>query len=145
MTNLLSLRRDRFDPKQIRINDLIPKRSMGAPNGLYDLQNYVVGVSPAGPAFLRPMLRFSISSAVFGTSIIFQLWRASASATISREELGPHRSTSLPCRCHRNPCPPCLRHKVWDPLTAVLVLHANTAQMGPRRRKPDASYSALQL
>jgi hypothetical protein len=48
MTSLLSLRRDPFNPKQIRIADLIPRHSMGAPNGLYDLQNYVVGVSPAG-------------------------------------------------------------------------------------------------
>lgn len=48
VSNLLKLRADHFDPSQIHIDDLIPKRSMGEPNTLYDLQNYAVGLSPDG-------------------------------------------------------------------------------------------------
>jgi len=48
MRNLLTLERATFDPSRIRIEDIIPKRSMGANNTIYDLQNYVVGLAPVG-------------------------------------------------------------------------------------------------
>ena len=50
LSKLVALQRDRFDPAQIQIPDLIPKRSLGEPNTLYDLQNYVTGMAPHGLA-----------------------------------------------------------------------------------------------
>ena len=52
LSNLLSLRRERFDPREARISELIPRRSMGPANALYDLENYVVGVAANGVALL---------------------------------------------------------------------------------------------
>lgn len=49
MRNLLSLRREEFHPSRIKIEDVIPKRGMGAINSIYDLQNYVVAIAPNGP------------------------------------------------------------------------------------------------
>ena len=46
--NLLALRRDSFNPKQVRIEDYIAKGAMGAPNSIHQLQNYVVGIAPGG-------------------------------------------------------------------------------------------------
>ncbi|HKS26445.1 MAG TPA: alkaline phosphatase family protein [Pyrinomonadaceae bacterium] len=46
--NLLSLRRDTFDPFKLKIEDVIAKRSMGDHNSIYELQNYVVAASPSG-------------------------------------------------------------------------------------------------
>lgn len=48
ISNLLSLRSEGFDPRQRKVEDLIPRRSMGDANTIYDLQNYIVGLSPAG-------------------------------------------------------------------------------------------------
>jgi hypothetical protein len=50
LANLLALRRDDFDPRKIKIEDVIVKGSMGERNTIYELQNYVVGVAPAGSA-----------------------------------------------------------------------------------------------
>jgi len=46
--NLLKLQRESFEPPKLRITDLIPARAMGDQNSVYQLQNYVVGVSPEG-------------------------------------------------------------------------------------------------
>ncbi len=46
--NLLSLRREVFDAKKIKIEDLIAPGAMGDPNTVYQLQNYVVGQSMRG-------------------------------------------------------------------------------------------------
>lgn len=43
LSRLLAVEPARSDPSRFRIEDLIPKRSMGDPNTIYDLQNYVVG------------------------------------------------------------------------------------------------------
>jgi len=48
LSNLLSLREDHFDPAKNPISELIPKRSMGESNTLYDLQNYIVGPAAEG-------------------------------------------------------------------------------------------------
>lgn len=48
MSNLLSLRSEGFDPRQWKIEDLIPRRSMGDANAIYNLENYIAGLSPAG-------------------------------------------------------------------------------------------------
>ena len=50
LSNLLSLKRERFDPQQLRIPDLIAKGAMGEQNTIRELQNYVVGVAPNGLA-----------------------------------------------------------------------------------------------
>ena len=50
LANLLALDPARFDPRAVRVEDLVPKGAMGDHNTLYDLQNYVVGPSPAGLA-----------------------------------------------------------------------------------------------
>jgi hypothetical protein len=48
VSNLLSLRSEGFDPRQWKIEDLIPRRSMGDANTIYDLQNYIAGLAPSG-------------------------------------------------------------------------------------------------
>ena len=48
LSKLVALQPDRFDPAQIQIPDLIPKRSLGEANSLYDLQNYLGGIAPQG-------------------------------------------------------------------------------------------------
>ena len=48
LSNLLSLRRESFSPDSLRYEDLFAPGSMGAPNTVHQLQNYVVGVAPGG-------------------------------------------------------------------------------------------------
>jgi hypothetical protein len=48
LRNLLSLRRESFDPHGLKIEELIARNSMGEHNSIYDLQNYVVGLQPGG-------------------------------------------------------------------------------------------------
>ncbi|MGH9839551.1 MAG: alkaline phosphatase family protein [Blastocatellia bacterium] len=48
LANLLALRREGFDPKKLKIEDLIAPGAMGEPNSIYDLQNYVAGPSAEG-------------------------------------------------------------------------------------------------
>jgi hypothetical protein len=43
MRNLLGLRAENFEPSKLKIENLIPKDSMGHRNSVYDLQNYIVG------------------------------------------------------------------------------------------------------
>jgi len=51
--NLLALAPGAFNPSRIVIESVIQKISMGEPNSIYQLQNYVAGLSPAG-FVLRP-------------------------------------------------------------------------------------------
>ncbi|MGI9054261.1 MAG: alkaline phosphatase family protein, partial [Pyrinomonadaceae bacterium] len=48
MSNLLSLSRENFNPKKIKIEDYIGKGVMGERNSVYQLQNYIVSLSAAG-------------------------------------------------------------------------------------------------
>jgi hypothetical protein len=48
LQNLVSLSAEAFDPNKIKIASVIPKMSMGEPNSIYELQNYVVGIGPDG-------------------------------------------------------------------------------------------------
>src|SRR5213078_914775 len=48
LKNLLALRSDGFDARKVVIEDVIAPKAMGDHNSIYDLQNYVVGLSPAG-------------------------------------------------------------------------------------------------
>ena len=48
LENLLSLSSEAFRPKKVKILGVIPKMSMGERNTLYQLQNYIVGLSPEG-------------------------------------------------------------------------------------------------
>ena len=48
LSNLLSLSRESFDARKLRIEDIIPPGAMGDPNSINMLQNYVVGLSPGG-------------------------------------------------------------------------------------------------
>jgi hypothetical protein len=48
LKNLLSLRRETFDPSKLKIEELIARNSMGEHNSIYDLQNSVVGLEPGG-------------------------------------------------------------------------------------------------
>src|SRR5262245_29618949 len=45
---LLGLKRETFDPQRLKIEDVIPKDSMGRRNSIHDLQNYVVGPGKDG-------------------------------------------------------------------------------------------------
>lgn len=48
VSRLLQLTPADFDPGKFRPTDYIPPRSLGPPNSVYDLQNYVVGPGPGG-------------------------------------------------------------------------------------------------
>ena len=50
LSNLLALRRDNFDPRKLKIPDLVAKGAMGESNTIRELQNYVVGPAPGGLA-----------------------------------------------------------------------------------------------
>jgi hypothetical protein len=48
LKRLVALSREYFDPKKIKIEELIAPGAMGEHNSVYDLQNYVVGLSRSG-------------------------------------------------------------------------------------------------
>jgi hypothetical protein len=48
LSNLLALRREGFDPSKLKIPDLVAKGAMGESNTIAGLQNYAVGLAPAG-------------------------------------------------------------------------------------------------
>jgi hypothetical protein len=48
LNNLLSLRKETFNPAKLKIEDFIAPRAMGEHNSTFQLQNYVAGISPAG-------------------------------------------------------------------------------------------------
>jgi hypothetical protein len=48
VTNLLALRKESFNPVQLKILSVIAPHAMGEHNSIHALQNYVVGVAPAG-------------------------------------------------------------------------------------------------
>ena len=50
VSNLLRLRRETFNAKALRIEDLVGPGVMGDPNTIYELRNYVAGPSPSGLA-----------------------------------------------------------------------------------------------
>ena len=45
---LIALRPESFDPLRIKIEDVLPAHSVGGINSVYQLQNYVSGMSGAG-------------------------------------------------------------------------------------------------
>jgi len=49
LTTLLDLEPAEFDRRHLTAAELIPKRAMGDRNSVYELQNYIVGPSPANP------------------------------------------------------------------------------------------------
>ncbi|MEP6568210.1 MAG: alkaline phosphatase family protein [Acidobacteriota bacterium] len=48
VTNLLALRKENFDATKLKIEDLVPRRSMGEHNTIQELQNYIAGIGPGG-------------------------------------------------------------------------------------------------
>ena len=48
LANLLTIKAESFDPTHIRIPEVIAKGAMGERNNINELQNYVVGLTPAG-------------------------------------------------------------------------------------------------
>ena len=48
LSNLVALKPENFDAKKIKIEDYISKNSMGDENSVYNLQNYIVGLSDRG-------------------------------------------------------------------------------------------------
>lgn len=50
LANLLALRPDNFDPRKIEIEDVIAPGAMGESNSIYDLQNYIAGLTADGLA-----------------------------------------------------------------------------------------------
>ncbi len=50
LINLISLRRETFNPGKLKIGDIIAPGAMGDQNSVYQLQNYVVGLSREGLA-----------------------------------------------------------------------------------------------
>ncbi len=50
MTRLLALNPADFDPGKFKVEDLIPRKSLGELNSIHDLQHYVTGPAPTGLA-----------------------------------------------------------------------------------------------
>ncbi|CAN5654929.1 hypothetical protein BH20ACI4_BH20ACI4_03300 [soil metagenome] len=48
LSNLLSLEKENFNPKKIKIEDYIARGAMGERNSVFQLQNYIAGLSPKG-------------------------------------------------------------------------------------------------
>jgi hypothetical protein len=48
LRKLLALNRPTFKPRSLKVEDIIAPGSMGRPNSIYQLQNYVAGVKPSG-------------------------------------------------------------------------------------------------
>ena len=48
LQNLLVLTPENLDPQKLKVEDVIPRRAMGDRNNIYQLQNYIVGLSPKG-------------------------------------------------------------------------------------------------
>ncbi len=48
LSNLLALEKDNFEPKNLKIENYIAKGAMGENNSVYQMQNYVAGLSPNG-------------------------------------------------------------------------------------------------
>jgi hypothetical protein len=48
MRRLLAIDPADFDPGKFKIEELIPRKSLGEPNSNYDLRNYVTGIAPGG-------------------------------------------------------------------------------------------------
>jgi hypothetical protein len=48
LNNLLSLRKETFNPGKLKIDELIAPRAMGEHNSVYQLQNYVAGIASGG-------------------------------------------------------------------------------------------------
>jgi type I phosphodiesterase/nucleotide pyrophosphatase len=48
LSNMLTLRKESFAPAKIKIEDVIAKAAMGERNNVYELQNYIVGLTPNG-------------------------------------------------------------------------------------------------
>lgn len=48
LRNLLALKKENFDPQKLKIEELIPKDSMGRRNSIHELQNYVAGLDKNG-------------------------------------------------------------------------------------------------
>jgi hypothetical protein len=48
LKNLLSLSREDFAPRKIKIPEVIPKQAMGEHNSIHQLQHYLVGINAAG-------------------------------------------------------------------------------------------------
>jgi hypothetical protein len=49
--NLLALKQENFEPRRLKIEDVIATGAMGSHNSIHELQNYVVALSPGGMAF----------------------------------------------------------------------------------------------
>ena len=88
LARLLSSEPSQLDPLKVKIEDLIPRRAMGDPNTIYDLQNYAIGPDN-GSDFKRidyfPLLtgikvRNSVQPGVGVKPIDFLAMRASDSA-----------------------------------------------------------------
>ncbi len=48
LSNLLALKKESFEPKKIKIEDFIAKGAMGENNTIFQLQNYIAGLSSSG-------------------------------------------------------------------------------------------------
>src|ERR1043166_6004665 len=48
LQNLLALSAEAFTPSRVDMASVIPKRSMGDRNTIYELQNYIAGIAPGG-------------------------------------------------------------------------------------------------
>lgn len=87
MANLLGMKRGPIDTQRLHIEELIPKRSLGEPNTIYDLQHYVVGPSREGLTLSKDGTRLDQAES-FRTVNYFEALRAIAVRNNVQEGVG---------------------------------------------------------
>ena len=94
LTRLLDLTPADFDPGKFKIQELIPPRSLGPANSVWDLQNYVTGVSPDGgilrmnylPALAALSVRNNVQAEVGPRPVDFTAVRVNHDIWLYRDE-----------------------------------------------------------
>ena len=88
LTRLLELTPDAFDPRKIKLTDLIPPLSLGPANSVWDLQHYVTGVGPGGMT-LTPDGRLDADLSLATVNYLSALAGISVRNNV-QPEVGPH-------------------------------------------------------
>ena len=94
ITRLLDLTPADFDPGKFKIQDLIPERSLGPGNSVWDLQNYVTGMGPDGgiqrmnylPALAGLSVRNNVQADVSPRPVDFTAVRVNDAVWLYRDE-----------------------------------------------------------
>ncbi len=124
LSKLLDLEPADFDRRHFTPADLIPKRAMGDPNSVYDLQNYIVGPAPSGPLDFE---RINYPKLLSGLSVRNNVQPGVSSRPVDfiAMRIPDHRSLAL---CRR-------RSSGADPVTPGRATLSGDPRFAPGRRR----------